>query len=466
MSSKRDWTEDLPELFEGYTEDAPEGLWEAVEAGSGAAAGRRRIAGWWYAGGALLAAAAVVAAVILFRPAVDPSVIQLSSGEMVAESSVPAPAAILVPSADTKKAGSVSGEPKTAAQTPETPQSVSEEPAPAPVPAQIHAADTWEAKSVSEKPEMAGQTPETPKSVSGEPETSGQTPETAQSVSGEPETAGQTPESPNPWMESNETAADQPKTTVVPLEREALKPFKPKQRHRIRVQAGVFGSGLMAQNVVQSGQAATHIASMLGSAPAIQTKSISGGATTFDPSIIGRNKPATTQNNHRQSARLGVGVKVNFLPHWGLESGLTFTTLNSTFETTRGNSTQIIERELHYMGIPLYLHFNALQWRGVSIYLAAGPMYEFTDETSESFSTRLNGKLISSATDNTLQKDHRWSFNLDAGLQLEFMENNAIYIQPGFSYHFPQQVVPVDLQSYYTERPASFNLTIGYRLLL
>ena len=92
MSSKRDWTEDLPEFFEGYTEAAPEGLWEAVEAGSGAAAGRRRIAGWWYAGGALLAAAAVVAAVILFRPAADPSVIQLSSGEMVAESSAPAPA--------------------------------------------------------------------------------------------------------------------------------------------------------------------------------------------------------------------------------------------------------------------------------------------------------------------------------------------------------------------------------------
>ena len=397
MSSKRDWTEDLPEFFEGYTEAAPEGLWEAVEAGSGAAAGRRRIAGWWYAGGALLAAAAVVAAVILFRPAADPSAIQVSSGDMVAESSAPAPA-----------------------------------PAPAAIPAQIPSSDTREAGSVSGEPETAGQTPETPKSVSGEPE----------------------------------TVADQPKTTVVPLEREALKPFKPKQRHRIRVQAGVFGSGLMAQNVVQSGQAATHIASMMGSAPAIQTKSISGGPTTFDPSIIGRNKPAITQNSHRQSARLGVGVKVNFLPHWGLESGLTFTTLNSTFETTRGNSTQIIERELHYMGIPLYLHFNALQWRGVGIYLAAGPMYEFTDETSESFSTRLNGKLISSATDNTLQKDYRWSVNIDAGLQLEFMENNAIYIQPGFSYHFPQQVVPVDLQSYYTTRPASFNLTIGYRLLL
>ena len=414
MSSKRDWTEDLPELFEGYTEDAPEGLWEAVEAGSGAAAGRRRKAGWWYAGGALLAAAAVVAAVILFRPAADPSVIQVSSGEMVAESS--APVLVPVPAA-------------TPASTPVPVQPL----IPATVPSQIPAADTREAQSVSGEPKPAEQTPEAP-----------------QSVSEEPKPAGQTPESPNPWMESNEP----------------LKPFRPKQRHRIRVQAGVFGSGLMAQNVSQSGQAATHIASMMGSAPAIQTKSLSGGPTTFDPSIIGRNKPATTQNNHRQSARLGVGVKVNFLPHWGVESGLTFTTLNSTFETTRGNSTQIVERELHYLGIPLYLHFNALQWRRAGIYLAAGPMYEFTNESTESFSTRLNGKLISSATDNTLQKDHRWSFNLDAGLQLEFMENNAIYIQPGFSYHFPQQVVPVDLQSYYTTRPASFNLTIGYRLLL
>lgn len=418
MSSKRDWTEDLPELFEGYTEDAPEGLWEAVEAGSGAAAGRRRKAGWWYAGGALLAAAAVVAAVILFRPAADPSVIQVSSGEMVAESS--APVLVPVPAA-------------TPASTPAHVQPL----IPATVPSQIPATDTREALSVSGEPKPAEQTPEAPLSVSEEPKT-----------------AEQTPETPNPWMESNEAG-------------EPLKPFRPKQRRRIRVQAGVFGSGLMAQNVSQSGQAATHIASMMGSAPAIQTKSLSGGPTTFDPSIIGRNKPATTQNNHRQSARLGVGVKVNFLPHWGVESGLTFTTLNSTFETTRGNSTQIVERELHYLGIPLYLHFNALQWRRAGIYLAAGPMYEFTNETTESFSTRLNGKLISSATDNTLQKDHRWSFNLDAGLQLEFMENNAIYIQPGFSYHFPRRLVDgPGLQSYYTERPASFNLTIGYRLLL
>ena len=85
MSSKRDWTEGLPELFEGYTESEPAGLWSAVQAG--VSAGRRRVAAWWYAGGAMLAAA-VVALIVLFRPAADPSVINVSSGEMVAEEGV------------------------------------------------------------------------------------------------------------------------------------------------------------------------------------------------------------------------------------------------------------------------------------------------------------------------------------------------------------------------------------------
>ncbi|MBP5567104.1 MAG: PorT family protein, partial [Bacteroidales bacterium] len=286
-----------------------------------------------------------------------------------------------------------------------------------------------------------------------------------QSVSGEAKTAEQTPEAPN--SVSGGEKASEPRQATVPLQsRQPREPRERRERQPIRIMAGVSG-GLMAQNVSQSGQQAAHVASMMGSAPAIQTKSITGGTTTFDPSIINRNKPGTTECNHRQSARFAAGIKVNFLPHWGVESGIVGTTLNSSWETISGNSVKNVEQEMHYLGIPLYLHFNALDWNGLSLYLAAGPMYEFTNETSEIYSTRLNGKLLSSATDNHLQKDHRWSVNAAAGLQLEFMENNAIYIQPGLSYHFRRRnVAGLDIQNYYTARPASFNLTIGYRLLL
>ena len=429
MSSKRDWTEDLPELFEGYTEAEPKGLWEAVEAGSAASAGRRRMAAWWYAGGAMLAAAAVVAAVILFRPAADPSQIQVIPGEILAEEAAQSAPA----SQDGSPSLHPSGQPDPSQQSWAPP---------------VTAAGGYGSKRDSVLPDDL----------------------TASSAT--VETATETPGDSTVEAESVEITSNEPETesagqTVVPLERQQVQ-YQPQprkhQRPQIKLQAGVYGGTLMAQAVSNSATGFGNAASAtVGASPSIQTKSISGGSTTFDPSIVGRNKPSTTESNHRQTARYGAGIKVSFLPHWGIETGISATTLNSSSQTTTGNSVQSSEREMTYLGIPLYLHFNALQWRNLSLYLAAGPMYEFMNSTSETVSTRFNGKLLTSATDNTLIKDHRWSANIGAGLQLEFMDNNAIYIQPGFSYHFGNGSA---LVNYYTERPASFNLTIGYRLLL
>ena len=454
--SKRDWTEGLPELFEGYTEAAPEGLWEAVEAGSGASAGRRRIAGWWY-GGALLAAAAVVALVILFRPAADPSVVNVGAGELVAQEGIGADTVSPAEEGGTEEGigsethatlGIVRGGTMSEANGGvERSETVSD-----PIPSSITGGYGSKRDSVLPDDLTPSSTVETAA------ETQGDSTVEQESVETTAKTGEIPPEEPNSW-----------KQTTVPLERHQPAPSRERQtrqRQPIRIMAGVSG-GLMAQNVSQSGQQAAQVASMIGSAPVIQTKSITGGSTTLNPSMFGRNKPSTTECNHRQSARLAAGIKVNFLPHWGVETGITATTLESNWETTTGNSVQTTEQMMHYLGIPLYLHFNALEWRGMSLYLAAGPMYEFTDETSEICSTRLNGKLISSAADQSLQKDHRWSVNAAAGLQLEFMENNAIYIQPGFSYHFKHKNVDgLDVQNYYTAKPAAFNLTIGYRLIL
>ena len=82
MSEK--WTDKLPSLMEGYEEAAPEGLWDAVQAGL---APKKRVAPWWYvAGGVLAAAAAVVLAVILWKPAASPSVVP---GEALVQADVP-----------------------------------------------------------------------------------------------------------------------------------------------------------------------------------------------------------------------------------------------------------------------------------------------------------------------------------------------------------------------------------------
>ena len=61
---KDNWTDKLPSLMEGYEEAAPEGLWEAVQAG----VARPKVVWWPWVAGVVAAAAAIVLAVFLWRP--------------------------------------------------------------------------------------------------------------------------------------------------------------------------------------------------------------------------------------------------------------------------------------------------------------------------------------------------------------------------------------------------------------
>ena len=82
------WTKKLPSLMEGYEEAAPEGLWDAVQAGL-TPEKRRPLAGWWYAAAGLAAAAAIVLAVFLWKPAAPVSLVpedRIAQGNNLQES--------------------------------------------------------------------------------------------------------------------------------------------------------------------------------------------------------------------------------------------------------------------------------------------------------------------------------------------------------------------------------------------
>ena len=85
--------------------------------------------------------------------------------------------------------------------------------------------------------------------------------------------------------------------------------------------------------------------------------------------------------------------------------------------TQSGIKSSCTTRSLQYTGIPLFATFRALEW----------------------------------------------SLNIGAGMELGFGKNSAVFVQPGFSWHIPDDSA---LESFYTEHPASFNLSFGYRLRL
>ena len=190
---------------------------------------------------------------------------------------------------------------------------------------------------------------------------------------------------------------------------------------------------------------------------------MSSGGDVWTLLMAGRNKLGSTEVSHRQSARFGVGLKVSLLPRWGLETGLVRSQLQSTFQTPAGNASLTTERAYTYWGVPLYLHFDALQWRSLDLYLAGGPMLEWSRSCKESQSLYLDGKQLASKSGTPAFNDRRMSLNLDAGLQWTFFDHNALFIQPGFSWHFPSDGAP---DNFYSAHPAAFQLTLGYRLLL
>ena len=429
--NKKDWTDDLPGLMEGYTEPEPEGLWEAVRAEVGA---RRRAAfRGWYAAGAL-AAAAALALFVVFKPFHTPEPVPASQDGTLAELpvlQVDEPA--LPNSVDTAPeesalqpaaTGPVAGKSpvrtvKPASEVPGQPASL---------------ADTLP----QAEPSMEDQ-PDSPREASVPPETPAEAPASVQ-PSAQPQDPGQ-------------SAAPAPET---PSGRKSSRPSRP-SASPLRVQLGVTTTGLLAQAAPQTIQGVNPLSVVSA------TRSISTGNSYPDLTMTGRNKTGVTEMRHRQSARFGAGIRVQFLPRWGVETGFIGTRLNSSSETKSGTVTRLADREYNYWGIPLYLHFNALERDPFSLYLAAGPMIEFARSCKETEAFYYSGKQLSSQTGSSALGDRRCSLNLGAGVQWAFFEHNALFVQPGVSLYLPRTDAP---DNFYSAHPLSFQLTLGYRLIL
>ena len=424
--SNKDWTDRLPELLENFTEAEPAGLWDAVRGGI-VPARRRVAAGWWYAGGALLAAAAVVAVVLLWpvRPSVDVSV-------------VPGNVLLGQGSSLTEDGEALASSARLASQTP---------------------------------PSGAGSLPLQPRgAMAADASASPASGRTAQSGVADTSQQGLT----------TSVEVDLPRDSVRTVGQEeavkaeaegvtwpegAVREERERRRSRgrrpaTRVQVGMSTTGYFAQASSVSG--GVGIPSSPGVRSGLATKSSDLNAqTVFNPYMASRNKPSTTEARHAQDMRISLALKVNLDYRWGIETGIVSSTISSSFLTTVGNTRSTLERSINYVGIPLYLCYNLLEWKRFGMYLSAGPMYEFSTGTNTSTTTSI-GTSRTRNDDHERYKDDKWSLNANAGMQMRVFNRSAIFVQPGFSYHFKDDS---SLETFYTEHPAAFNITFGYRLL-
>lgn len=148
-----------------------------------------------------------------------------------------------------------------------------------------------------------------------------------------------------------------------------------------------------------------------------------------------------------------LNVNKSFTKNLSMESGLVYTYLHSTFETSNAKS----HCHWHYIGIPLKLNFKTFTFDKFRLYASIGgevdiPVYSRADVEAVSTSTDLmSGKFDSSVV---------WSLSASYGVSFRLSRRVEIFLEPTLQYHFDHDF---DVPNSWTDNPWGFSLPIGFR---
>ena len=159
----------------------------------------------------------------------------------------------------------------------------------------------------------------------------------------------------------------------------------------------------------------------------------------------------------------GANVKYALTDRWGVESGVAYTLLKSELTSGGAQDYYAAEQTIHYLGIPLKVHFTVWQNDHFRAYANAGGMMEIplSGKTETDYIT--NGQLSDSRTEDVDVDRLQWSVSGAVGFQYNFIENLGIYVEPGIGYYFDDGS---DVLTVYKDKPLNFSLQVGVRLEL
>jgi hypothetical protein len=164
-----------------------------------------------------------------------------------------------------------------------------------------------------------------------------------------------------------------------------------------------------------------------------------------------------SQKNFMSPLSFGLIVRKNLNRTFGIESGLVYTYLLSTFEEHNLTNYDASLR-LHYLGVPLNLVVQPWKFPKWEVYISGGGMVEKGVQ-----SIYIQHQYIGNQTITTTAKTNiaglQWSLNGGIGATYKLQSNIGIYFEPKFSYFFDNNQ-PVSVR---TDKPVVVGLTAGLR---
>lgn len=180
-------------------------------------------------------------------------------------------------------------------------------------------------------------------------------------------------------------------------------------------------------------------------------------------SFVVYNQPEVeTKYSHKLPVKFGVSFRYGFNKRLGIESGLTYTLLNSTFTTAAGtaNGNTTGKQTLHYIGIPLNVTYNIIGSKLFNVYASAGGAMEKAVGGYFETTGHVDGKRSETNRNSLKPKELQWSLNASAGAQVNVLNQLGLYVEPGISYRIPSGS---HVRSIYTDKKLDFSIGFGIR---
>lgn len=176
--------------------------------------------------------------------------------------------------------------------------------------------------------------------------------------------------------------------------------------------------------------------------------------------LFNQGKDIKTDIKHRLPIRAGVSFTYCINERFGIESGLSYTSLISDIKEGSESHYYIGKQILHYIGIPVNLKYRMLSWRKFDFYISGGMLAEKCVSAKIDKEFVLNNQHKDSETEDLSDRPMQWSVNAAAGVQYNIIKAMSIFVEPGISYYFDDGT---DIPTIYKEKKSNFNLNMGLR---
>ena len=157
---------------------------------------------------------------------------------------------------------------------------------------------------------------------------------------------------------------------------------------------------------------------------------------------------------HHLPLAIGLSVSYPLGDRFALSSGLVYTRAASDFQRIMPASTINTHQTLHFIGIPLQLHYTFLRLQSLSLYANAGGQADINVKAQQT----TEGVPVEANRDNL-----QWSLTGAVGLQYPIIPHLALYGEAGARWYIDNNS---NVETYFKQHPLSPNLQVGFRFTL